>query len=116
MYRQWTVCGNDITILRYYVTLSIIWSFSFVAIKEIKMAKSKSSRSVDQPGSMLEQKTFQDFNDRKPSLRDPNEIKGKVNPENLNPAGQTKDSASDGMKDEMKPVPGTPRKRTTSNK
>ncbi len=76
------------------------------------MAKKKSSPSVEHPGSMLEQKTFQDFNNREPLLSDPNESKGKINPQSPNLADQAKDPVCDEIKEEMKPLPSAPRKRT----
>jgi len=48
------------------------------------MAKKKISKALKEPGTMLVQKTFEDFNNRKPSLNDPLELKDKQNPENLN--------------------------------
>ncbi len=75
------------------------------------MAKKKSSPSVDHPGTMLEQKTFQDFNKRQPSLSDPNESKGKENQ-----AGQDKAPVSAKIKKEKNPVPSVPRKSTKRDK
>ena len=75
------------------------------------MAKKKNSPGVQHPGNMLEQKTFEDFNKKEPALNDPNESKGKVNPESLNLADQAKDPVADEIKEEMKPVPSAPRKR-----
>lgn len=112
----WTVSVNDARLLHNSVTFSFIGSFIFAGIKEIEMAKRKSSPSVNRPGTMLDQKTFQDFNNREPALSDPNESKGKVNPEDLNLADQAKDPVSDEIKEEMKPVPAAPRKRTKRSK
>ena len=53
------------------------------------MAEKKSSGSGQQPG-MLEQKTFEDFNKKKPSVSDPNERKGKLEPESPNFADQAR--------------------------
>jgi hypothetical protein len=103
---------NHTTLLEYSVTISFIWAFSFAAVIIDKMAKKKNSLAKNQPGTMLEQKTFQDFNNRKPSLSDPNESKSKLSPENLNPADQAIDPLSDEMKEEMKPVQRALRKRT----
>lgn len=49
------------------------------------MAKIKRKRRVNQPSTMLNQKTFQDFNDRKPSMDDPLDLQEKQSPENLDP-------------------------------
>lgn len=49
------------------------------------MVKIKRKRRVNKPLTMLDQKTFQDFNDRKPSLDDPLDLKEKQSPENLDP-------------------------------
>jgi hypothetical protein len=48
------------------------------------MAKIKRKRRVNQSVAMLDQKTFQDFNNRKPFLDNPLELKEKQNPEQLN--------------------------------
>ena len=55
------------------------------------MDKKQSKQSVKNPGSMLEQKTYEDYNKKKPMLTDPNESKGKVNPERPNLADESKD-------------------------
>ena len=49
------------------------------------MAKLKRKKLGKQSIKMLDQKTFQDFNDKRPSLDDPLELKDKQDPENLNP-------------------------------
>jgi hypothetical protein len=54
------------------------------------MPKRKNKPSAISPGTMVEQKTFQDFNNRKPSLSDPNEMESKVKAENSTVTGKTK--------------------------
>lgn len=76
------------------------------------MAAKKSSGSGQQP-DMLEQKTFEDFNKKKPSVSDPNERKGKPDPESPNLADQAKDPMTDEQKEAVKPTPKVPRKRST---
>ena len=75
------------------------------------MAKKLSNPNVQKPGSMLEQKTFEDFNKKEPALHDPNESKGKLNPHSPNLADQAKETLADEIKEKMKPVPSAPRKR-----
>jgi hypothetical protein len=54
------------------------------------MGKKQTKRTVETP-DMLTQKTYEDYNKKKPSLNDPNESKGKVNPERPNLADESKD-------------------------
>ena len=74
------------------------------------MPKRKNKPSAVSPGTMVEQKTFQDFNNRKPSLSDPNEIESNENIENTNTKGKNKYKLSD--KYSTKPVSTTINKRT----
>ena len=53
-------------------------------MKDLSMAKIKRKKRGNQSVAMLDQKTFQDFNDRKPSLDNPLELKEKQIPEQLN--------------------------------
>jgi hypothetical protein len=57
-------------------------------------------QTVQNPGSMLTQKTYEDYNKKKPLISDPNESKGKVNPERPN------------LADESKAILKTPRKKS----
>jgi len=76
------------------------------------MAKRKNSQGLNKAGTMLEQKTFQDFNNRKPSLSDPNERKSKLNPEDLEQPEQAGTPVSDEKPEVLKTVPGAPRSST----
>jgi len=76
------------------------------------MAKRKNSQGVPRPGTMLEQKTFQDFNNRKPSQGDPNESKSKLNPEDLAQPEQSGTPVPDDKLEVLKTVPGAPKSST----
>lgn len=73
------------------------------------MAKKKNRIGGNQPGTMADQKTFQDFNNRKPSLSDPNEIKNKLNPEDLAQPEQSGTPVPDQRIEMLKTVPGAPK-------
>ena len=59
------------------------------------MAKKQTKQTVKQPGSMLTQKTYEDYNRKEPSPADPNESKGKVNPLRPNLADESKNTPKD---------------------
>jgi hypothetical protein len=54
------------------------------------MPKRKNNPNAISPGTMVEQKRFTDYNNRKPSLSDPNELESKVNAENITVTAKTK--------------------------
>ena len=80
------------------------------------MAKRKISKGENQPGTMLDQKTFQDFNKRKPSLTDPNERKSKLEPEDLVQPEKTGTPVPDKGIEMLKTVPGAPKSSTMKDK
>jgi rubrerythrin len=59
------------------------------------MAKSKSSIRKEEPESMLDQKTYEDFNKEKPDLTDPNQTDNAINKSGAKIAGK---STSQGAK------------------
>lgn len=73
------------------------------------MAKNKNSKASNRPGTMLNQKTFEDFNNRKPSLSDPNERKSKLKPEDLEQPEQAGTPVPDESLELLKTVPGVPK-------
>lgn len=79
------------------------------------MAKRNNSQGGKQHGTMLDQKTFQDFNNRKPSLSDPNERKSKLNPEDLAQPEKAGTPVSDEKIEVLKTVPGAPRSSEKNN-
>ncbi|HEY1062378.1 MAG TPA: hypothetical protein VGE44_11870 [Daejeonella sp.] len=80
------------------------------------MAKKKNSMGGNQPGTMADQKTFQDFNNRKPSLSDPNEIKSKLNPEDSAQPEQSGTPVPDQRIELLKTVPGAPKSSLKKDK
>lgn len=72
------------------------------------MAKKKNNMGGIHPDTMADQKTFQDFNNRKPSLNDPNEVKSKLNPEDLAQPEQAGTSVPDEKTEVLRTVPCTP--------
>jgi hypothetical protein len=72
------------------------------------MAKRKNSQAENQPGIKLDEKTYQDFNNRKPSLSDPNERRNKLNPEDLEQPEHAGTSVPDEKTEVLKTVPGAP--------
>lgn len=80
------------------------------------MAKKKNRIGGNQPGTMADQKTFQDFNNRKPSLSDPNERKSKLEPEDLVQPEPTGTPVPDDSIEILKTVPGAPKSSTLKKK
>lgn len=54
------------------------------------MAKKQAKESVENLGTLSSPKTNQDFNKKKPSTADPNELKSKTNPEKNKVADEIK--------------------------